>query len=125
MAKMVPNTLGRDDIGGLHADLLDVTGFCCPVCFFPDLREPYVDCSYSICPSCGVEYGYEDCGVTADDRYIRHLELRRAWITAGCTWHTEIWPCPTYWSLRRTELARLVDAVDPHVESEGTPSTRV
>jgi hypothetical protein len=57
---------------------------CCRICGFrpdtspwgPDGRTP----SFEICPSCGVEYGYEDSTPTAVSRY------RREWLNNGGIW---------------------------------------
>lgn len=57
--------------------------FKCPVCGYPNLSEPPYDdygCStFSICPCCGTEFGYDDSGKS-------YTELRRIWICNGMSW---------------------------------------
>jgi hypothetical protein len=57
--------------------------FTCPVCGWDKLAEPPYDsfgcATYSICPCCGTEFGY-------DDATAKHAELRNAWIAAGMRW---------------------------------------
>ncbi len=48
--------------------------YTCPVCGYACLPSPATD--YTICPSCGTEFGYTD--FTAG-----HAQLRAAWIAAG------------------------------------------
>jgi len=66
------------------------THFPCPICGFPDLDEPPYDSdgenpSFDICPCCGIEFGYEDCGRS-------HSELRvldQAW------YEVVVFTCPS------------------------------
>lgn len=51
--------------------------FTCPVCFYDKLTEPAQN--YSICPSCGTEFGN-------DDELHTHAELREKWIRNGAKW---------------------------------------
>ena len=61
----------------------------CPVCAFAGLDEPPVD--FTICPSCGTEFGYHD--------FIRgHDELRSQWIATGPKWHSSVVPAPPQWN---------------------------
>lgn len=76
----------------------DITGFTCPVCLYPNLEEPYVDGSYNICPSCGIEFGYDDStplGIEAQTTI--HQELRQQWIKEGCKWFSQAIKKPTWW----------------------------
>jgi hypothetical protein len=60
----------------------------CPVCGFP-LKYPADD--FNICPSCGVEFGYETAGRSFD-------ELRREWTTTGARWASRVYPQPNGWN---------------------------
>jgi len=51
--------------------------YTCPVCGFSDLPEP--PANFSICPSCGTEFGY-------DDAKTSYAHLRQEWIIAGAPW---------------------------------------
>jgi hypothetical protein len=60
----------------------------CPVCGF-HLDYPADD--FNICPSCGVEFGYETAGRT-------FAELRDEWINAGARWASSVIPQPKGWN---------------------------
>jgi hypothetical protein len=60
----------------------------CPVCGY-GLPKPAED--FTICPSCGVEFGYSDVGVS-------HRELRIEWITFGAPWSSVVVPRPYAWN---------------------------
>ena len=49
---------------------------------------------YNICPSCGTEFGLHDVNSTI-------VNLRRAWITRGKTWHSKVVPKPDQWNPSR------------------------
>jgi hypothetical protein len=70
----------------------------CPVCGFVGLRDrPYDDfgCpTYTICPCCGTEFGY-------DDATAAHKELRRKWIEKGMPWWSTHSGPPMGWDPRR------------------------
>lgn len=59
----------------------------CPVCGFDELdEEPWRDGSGSqeICPSCGVQFGYEDaCGGDIGRRREFYEQRRAEWIARG------------------------------------------
>jgi hypothetical protein len=61
--------------------------FICPVCRYDKLASPPED--FSICPSCGTEFGY-------DDNRKSHADLRAAWIENGLSWFDQ--PAPIGWS---------------------------
>jgi hypothetical protein len=63
--------------------------FICPVCAYPDLQEPPEN--FSICPSCGTEFGLDDANTT-------HDELRKQWILSGMHWFNERVPIPIDWN---------------------------
>lgn len=69
----------------------------CPICGYDGLSEPAWDGenpSHEICPSCGIEFGYEDM---KPPRHLRHLELREAWIQRGMPWFSKSRPPPPAW----------------------------
>jgi hypothetical protein len=57
--------------------------FVCPVCGYGALDEAPYDsygcASYSICPCCGTEFGY-------DDSTIAHSLLQEKWVNNGAKW---------------------------------------
>ncbi len=61
----------------------------CPVCGFDHLAEPPVN--FTICPSCGTEFGY-------DDAFALHAELRAAWLNGGARWWSPVDPRPEGWN---------------------------
>jgi len=63
--------------------------FTCPVCFYPDLEEPPQD--FSICPSCGTEFGFDDAGIT-------HEQLRKQWIYQLAPWFSNYRKPPAGWN---------------------------
>lgn len=71
----------------------------CPVCGY-GLSKPATD--FTICPSCGVEFGYSDAGIS-------HSELRKEWISFGAPWSSRVEPRPIGWNpwdqLIKTRLA--------------------
>jgi len=69
----------------------------CPVCGYRELPRPAAD--DLICPSCGTQFGYDDCSMS-------HVELRQEWIRRGLTWHSRVIPEPRNWS----PLAQLTEA---------------
>ena len=58
--------------------------FKCPVCYYPYIRNDPAKQLYDICPSCGIEYGYEDAGLEGPAYY--HKQLRKRWIAKGRPW---------------------------------------
>ncbi len=63
--------------------------FTCPVCGYRELPRPAVD--DLICPSCGTQFGYDDCSAS-------HVDLRREWIRRGLNWHSRVIPQPRSWN---------------------------
>lgn len=62
--------------------------YTCPVCAYDGLEEP--PAYFTICPSCGTEFGYQD--------FIRgHDELRAEWIAKGPQWHSSVITAPPKW----------------------------
>jgi hypothetical protein len=58
------------------------------VCGF-DLKKPAVD--FTICPSCGVEFGYADVGRS-------YNFLRNEWIEYGAMWTSTVVSPPKGWN---------------------------
>jgi hypothetical protein len=55
--------------------------YTCHVCGYPELDyTPFG--SHEICPSCGVQFGYDDTGLAEDspERQTRIEQLRAAWL---------------------------------------------
>jgi hypothetical protein len=80
----------------------------CPVCGFELWFEPWVGESAAdeICPSCGIQFGYDDAGggdVTG--RLQIYSDWRRRWISAGMKWRSQR-KQPTDWNPAE-ELERL------------------
>jgi hypothetical protein len=78
----------------------------CPVCGFPDLKEPPRSRdgggSYEICPSCGFQFGVDD-----DDRRISVEHWRAQWIQGGKRWSSRGRPAPKSWDPDH-QLARVL-----------------
>ena len=65
--------------------------FTCVVCGYDELDEPPYDeygcSSFTICPCCGTEFGY-------DDYSIAHEVLRQRWVASGMKWWSTAVPEP-------------------------------
>ncbi len=61
----------------------------CPVCGYDQLPSPPAD--YTICPSCGTEFGVSDVEYTLD-------ELQSEWVRSGYRWHSRVVQRPTHWN---------------------------
>ena len=61
----------------------------CPVCGYADLKYPPED--FTICPSCGTEFGYHDSNKT-------HGELRAEWVKRGSPWSSRAIERPAGWN---------------------------
>jgi hypothetical protein len=60
----------------------------CPVCGYDRLSEPPLN--FTICPSCGTEFGY-------DDAFASHAQLRLAWLRDGAQWWSPADARPDNW----------------------------
>jgi hypothetical protein len=74
--------------------------FLCPVCgllldFKPwDGESP----SDEICPSCGIQFGYDDAaGGNMEMRNRCHARWREKWISSGMVWHSKGTRRPDNW----------------------------
>ena len=69
--------------------------YTCPVCGYDRLTEaPYDErgnASYSICPCCDTEFGY-------DDATAKHETLRNRWIEKGTPWWSKYTPPYVGWN---------------------------
>ena len=77
--------------------------YVCPVCGYPNLKEePRNEAtggSYEICPSCGIEFGYDDeAGGDATRRRDLYLRWRNDWIAAGMPWRSRGVEQPLDWN---------------------------
>lgn len=72
--------------------------FTCPVCGYNHMDEPAYDrmgcATYTICPSCGTEFGY-------DDSNAAHAQLRERWIGGGMNWWSKATAPPPGWNPER------------------------
>jgi hypothetical protein len=72
--------------------------YTCPVCGFDRLEDP--PNNYTICPSCGTEFEYDDVRTTK-------AELRRAWVAGGYKWWSKLEQPPARWNPER-QLKELI-----------------
>ncbi len=63
--------------------------YTCPVCGYNELELPPAD--FTICPSCGTEFGYHDATASIE-------ELRQRWIKRGAPWTSQAAPPPPDWN---------------------------
>ncbi len=91
----------------------------CRVCGYPSLDEPPIDPTgsptYSMCPSCGTQFG-------ADDVERTHDELRAAWVAGGCVWWSEHQPPPEGWSAAEQLKAAGLPAAPADGGGHGPPN---
>ena len=86
----------------------------CPVCGYELDEQPWVGDSASdeICPSCGIQFGYDDAIDGTDEREKVYRDWRTQWIAAGMPWFSQGTPPPaTGWDPRR-QLERVTRAPD-------------
>jgi len=77
--------------GYVHQVLGQLVGhsvYPCPVCGF-GLSKPASD--FTICPSCGVEFGYSDASTTFE-------KLRTEWVEYQAPWSSRVIPKPKGWN---------------------------
>jgi hypothetical protein len=60
----------------------------CPVCGYDRLTEP--PRNFTICPSCGTEFEYDDVLTNVE-------QLRANWLKNGAKWWSPVDPCPENW----------------------------
>jgi len=67
--------------------------YICPVCGYPGLyEEPRTETtggSDEICPSCGIQFGFDDeAGGDPARRHEVYCEWRQSWIASGMPWRS-------------------------------------
>jgi hypothetical protein len=62
--------------------------YTCPVCGYDRLTE--APAAFTICPSCGTEFEYDDASRS-------YADLRRVWLGAGARWWSTVDPAPANW----------------------------
>ncbi len=91
--------------------------YTCPVCGYNELDLPPAD--FTICPSCGTEFGYHDATTSME-------ELRQRWIRRGALWTSQVTPRPLNWNpweqlWRVMDPERTMDAQASEVKVVLTP----
>lgn len=64
----------------------------CPACNYPLGFQPWKNNlpSDEICPSCGIQFGYDDAkGKNEEERKDIYTEWREKWIKSGKKWWSE------------------------------------
>jgi hypothetical protein len=94
--------------------------YLCPVCGYERLEDPPKD--FTICPSCGTEFGY-------DDAFSSHAELRAKWLRNGAPWWSRVDPRPENWDPQQqvdavmSSISALLKSYRPSSQ-EPTPAFR-
>ncbi len=76
----------------------------CPACGFPLDFAPWKGESPAdeICPSCGIQFGYDDfAGGNQGQREKVYIDCRAQWIRAGMPWFSSGQEVPAGWNPRR------------------------
>jgi hypothetical protein len=87
----------------MHQLLLEVSmSYMCPVCGYPGLKEQprseVTGPSDEICPSCGIQFGYDDeAGGNASARERIYQQWRKKWIAVGMPWKSKGIKPPHNW----------------------------
>src|ERR1700689_5481746 len=72
----------------MHAITKQQRRYLCPVCGY---ALEYPTDNFNICPSCGVEFGYETAGRSFE-------ELRKEWTATGARWASRVDKPPKNWN---------------------------
>lgn len=83
----------------------------CPVCGYELSFAPWEGNSSSdeICPSCGIQYGYDDAaGGDVNKRNLIYKEWKNRWIKEGMVWKSIGIEPPNNWNLVQ-QLKNLTD----------------
>ena len=73
----------------------------CPVCGYYLGFEAWKDDIYpsdSICPSCGIQFGYTDFDKDKSVRKYKYRDWRKKWIESGPSWSSVGNPQPFNWN---------------------------
>jgi len=74
----------------------------CPVCGYTLWFSPWVDENPSdeICPSCGIQFGYDDAqqGEDFSQRSAIYMRWRNKWIQDGMPWFSQSMGKPDNWN---------------------------
>jgi hypothetical protein len=127
MALMALSSRGADDVAGGVRERYEAAvaaarsarpivtrvpgDYLCRVCGYP-MDEPPWDCgigSQEICPSCGIQFGYDDARTDLHPR-IYH-ERRERWVTGGMQWCSTT-PPPDGWDPHWQLLALAASTID-------------
>ena len=97
--------------------------YICPVCGYPDLREPprgeATGGSLEICPSCGFQFGVsDDSRGTTDDHW------RQDWVEAGLPWRGLEIKQPQNWNPLE-QISKVVTAPPPQCSFCGKANSEV
>jgi hypothetical protein len=84
----------------------------CPVCGYMDLPEPPVN--FSICPSCGTEFGYDDASRS-------YPALREEWVSSGAPWFSRARAAPPDWNAWWQLISAGYAAAVPFGRAGGVP----
>lgn len=89
--------------------MLDEEPTRCPVCGFTLAERPWkgLSASNTICPSCGIHFGYDDAaGGDIQERVWIYAEWRKRWIGLGKKWFSKGVRKPVDWD----PLSQLIEA---------------
>ena len=83
----------------------------CPVCGYDLKFEPWKgkSASHEICPSCGIEFGYDDVPEASGEKGRRkevYARWRKKWVEGGMEWSSEGIDPPESWD-PRNQLKRI------------------
>ena len=82
--------------------------YTCPICGYPELKEPAYDSygspSYDICYSCGYQFGFTD-----DCERITLEQWRVQWIAGGMKWNSVGRKQPENWN-PQAQLLNIIDS---------------
>jgi hypothetical protein len=85
----------------------------CPVCGYNGLIDP--PANFTICPSCGTEFEY-------DDAFSTHAQLRASWLRGGAKWWSPVDPEPPDWDPYQ-QVSSLIDVspLEPTFVTSSSP----
>jgi hypothetical protein len=102
-----------------------VVPYICPACGYDRLEEPpWTDGSASdeICPSCGIQFGYDDfAGGDVDARRNVYAAWREEWRAGGMRWWSPTPPPPRGWD-PVSQVRRVTEGAGEGTPGRGEPS---